>query len=362
MAQSIGLFLIALMDHWVAVTMSSRRAPLAPYNQVNSRYGNGLCVLFFLMSAIAVDATLQPYWEANSKPSDEKLVDAEHAKIVARKAVEQRRRRWVDAFIDLFTKVACVFGVTTGLVWVFVSDPGQVIMYYAYIVGYTGVLMFQFNRCFTTNARAHVMSVFVAAIIGFVVGCTIHAIPATSTFVYTNVLALAVASTSATVLTTVWVFIDPELQAHSPPSTNSEKGTNFLSSQDRIGIELPNVTLGGRLAAIASFGPTVKSSDGSPVANSITELLFQVKSGTVDSSSFETSWSDRVVRTAVNMWREGTIIITLSNRQLFERTEFDNSWSFGKYEDEKLSIIAGFLDDSELGLYQNSLHDKLAYL
>lgn len=146
MAQSFGLFLIALMDHWVNVAMSAHPVTLDPFEKDRSRYSQGLCVLFFLMSAIALDATLQPYWEANSKLSSEKLVDAEHARIVARQSQQQRRRRWVDALIDLMSKIACVFGVTTGLVCLLTKDAGQIIMYYGFVVGYLGVLIFQFNR------------------------------------------------------------------------------------------------------------------------------------------------------------------------------------------------------------------------
>jgi hypothetical protein len=143
MVQSFGLFLIALMDRWVGVAMSARHANMAPYNRERSRYGMGLCVLYFLMSAIAVDATLQPYWEANSKLSSEKLIDAEHAKAIARESIRQRRRRWVDASLNLFSKFACILGVTTCLLWILVKDPGQLIMYFAYVVGYTCVLGFQ---------------------------------------------------------------------------------------------------------------------------------------------------------------------------------------------------------------------------
>lgn len=146
MAQSFGLFLIALMDHWVNVAMSAHPVTLDLFNKERSRYSQGLCVLFFLMSAIALDATLQPYWEANSKLSSEKLVDAQHARIVARQSLQQRRRRWLDALLDLLGKISCVFAVTTGLICLLTKDAGQIILYYAFVVGYLGVLVFQFNR------------------------------------------------------------------------------------------------------------------------------------------------------------------------------------------------------------------------
>jgi hypothetical protein len=82
LAQPIGLFFIALMDHWVNVSMSARRSAAVNYNHKGSRYGMGLCVLYFLLSAIAVDVTLQPHWEENFKLSDEKLFDSQHVELV----------------------------------------------------------------------------------------------------------------------------------------------------------------------------------------------------------------------------------------------------------------------------------------
>jgi hypothetical protein len=71
------------MDHWVNVTMSARRAHAGKYELKGARYGMGLCVLYFLLSAIAVDVTLQPHWGKNSKLSDEKLYDSQQVKLVA---------------------------------------------------------------------------------------------------------------------------------------------------------------------------------------------------------------------------------------------------------------------------------------
>jgi hypothetical protein len=39
-----------------------------------------------------------------------------------------------------------ILGLTTFAVWLFVEDHGQIVMYYSYIIGYTGVLIFQVGR------------------------------------------------------------------------------------------------------------------------------------------------------------------------------------------------------------------------
>ncbi|QDS72759.1 hypothetical protein FKW77_004222 [Venturia effusa] len=367
MAQSFGLFLIALMDHWVNITMSAHAVTLDPFEKDRSRYSQGLCVLFFLMSAIALDATLQPYWAANAKLSNEKLVDAEHARIVARQSQQQRRRRWLDALIDLMSKIACVFGVTTGLVCLLTKDAGQVIIYHAFVVGYLGVLIFQFNRCFTTNARAHVMSVFVGAVVGFATGCILHAIPATSSFYYTDVLALVVASLTSTALTTIWVFVDPEFASPTIPAAATGRRGNGaeigvhpkVSFQLKIGSDAADHA-SGHIFSMAT-APSVRFSDATPAAQRIMQLLDAIPLK-ADYVSPISSWPNSVLETASSMWKDGAITVVLSTRQAFEEHNLEETWSFSEYRNGQLIVSVGFLDASELNLYQNQLHDKLAFL
>jgi hypothetical protein len=107
--------------------------------------------------------------------------------------------------------------------------------------------------------------------------------------------------------------------------------------------------------------PAVKFLDHSPVSQSITHLLDGVPAKP-DHISPVSAWPNRVLETASNMWRAGAITITLSTRQTFEQHDLGNTWSMGEYQNRKLNISAGILDDISLNLYQNHVHDKLAYL
>lgn len=73
------------MDHWVSIVMNARQPHTSLYSEERTRYVIGLCLLYFLMSAIAVDATLRNYWEGSFKLSNEKLIDFNHAQIVSQK-------------------------------------------------------------------------------------------------------------------------------------------------------------------------------------------------------------------------------------------------------------------------------------
>jgi hypothetical protein len=56
------------------------------------------------------------------------------------------------------------------------------------------------------HTRAHILSVFLAGILGFSIGCILHAFPMTASFVYIDVVALVLASVTAAVLTAVNVL------------------------------------------------------------------------------------------------------------------------------------------------------------
>jgi hypothetical protein len=205
------------------------------------------------------------------------------------------------------------------------------------------------------------MSVFVAAILGFVIGCILHVVPSTAPFVYTDVLALGIASLAATLLTTIWVWIDPDFEPLLAPSGSPETGARGLTSQDRIGVENNGILLERRSPSEAACGTQVKSSDGSPLALKFTELLaFGATKQSPNPS--EPLWSYRVLQIASKMWRDGSLVITLSNRQLFMEHGFENSWSFSEYHNGNLSVIAGFLDKSEIKVYKDRFYEKLAYL
>lgn len=134
---------MVLMDHWVSLIMSARPFRHVQDTDVRARYGTGLCLLYFLTSAIAVDMTLQKYWAKTSKLSEERLSDLQHAHAVQRKALQDRRQLWIQGSVDLATKLVFILGVSI-LTLMFVVEKGSdTTLFYAYNVGYTSALFAQ---------------------------------------------------------------------------------------------------------------------------------------------------------------------------------------------------------------------------
>jgi hypothetical protein len=48
--------------------------------------------------------------------------------------------------MELFTYLSVIFGVLTILLWAFVIDHRSIIIYFLYVLGYTGVCVFQVSQ------------------------------------------------------------------------------------------------------------------------------------------------------------------------------------------------------------------------
>lgn len=166
----------------------------------------------------------------------------------------QRKKRYRSALLELATLLSMVFGITTILMWAFVIDHKSVILYFTSISAYTGVLLFQvsrfwpstdrseyshlqFHRCFTRNPRAHVLTVFCACIVGFVVGCILRALPYTADFFYDFAIGHNTATFSAAIGTFLFTgyLKNPfrrSVQAQAVVIQSDQKNYGIIASKD----------------------------------------------------------------------------------------------------------------------------------
>lgn len=360
LGQNVLLFVVALMDHWVALATSSRQPIVTPYTEPRSRFAIGCCLLFFLMSTIAIDATLRNYWEKLFAVSKQKLSDAEHARIVRRSGRAQRRSLWIQGIVELFVKVLGVFGVTTCLLWLFVELPSKVILYYLYVAGYTGVLIMSFNRCFTNSVRAHVGSILTGAVLGLAVGLILRGLPVTAGFQYNEVLALVTASWTAAILTTIWVLVDPERDyVYATSSRDGRSSSTQVHKQKRIGAPKSALSSLNVSDVPKLLGSEIKATDTTVLTRTITKLLEQARE---QSSVGKTApWSDDLTSTAIQMWIGGQIVLKIASRETFAENGLHDSWSICQYDTRMLRIVAGFIQEVDMDTFLHQLPKSLAY-
>lgn len=141
--QNVGLFLIALMDRWVSITMSAQSQPIDLFINPRAKYGICFAILYFCASVMTLDGTLQKYWKELFELSDEKLHDSEHAKSIVKSWEDRRRMKYLAALFELLRRLTFIFGASTIFVWILVDDVNILILYYAYVIGYSAVMIFQ---------------------------------------------------------------------------------------------------------------------------------------------------------------------------------------------------------------------------
>lgn len=347
--QNLGLFLVALMDRWVNITMGARRPHPSIYTDSRARYGICFCILYFCFSVMLLDATLQNYWAFGFTLSTEKLADYDHARQVVTDWEGRRRKTIMKAVGELFGKIVFVFGGTTLLLWLLVESPETTILYYCYVLGYTCVIIFQFNRCFTTNVRVHVTIIFVSATIGFILGVLLHAFNRTAGWLYIDVLSQNVAAVLAAVGTFAWCWKDwsSPLGADALPSP-----TNDLSpiwEQRRLNVEYDDAPRSSYRRSRTITGATVKQHDGSFIAQKIAQLL-QASIEEPNRISQATSWSTQLIQRCNEMWEDQSIHLTVSTWEEFNQAGLAHAFSYSQQSDSLLHITVGFLGKSELKL------------
>lgn len=344
---SVGLFLVALMDRWVSIVMSAEYGQISIFIDDTARYGICFAILYFCASVMTLDGTLQKYWSGNYALSDEKLVDLNHAKSVEKGWESRRRKKYLSALFELVQRLAFWFGFSCILLWIFVKNAQVVIIFYSYCIAYTGVMLFQFNRCFTTDVSYHTASILSSACVGFVVGCTIHGAYRNNEPFFTDIIALNVASLLAAAMTTFFVWKDVHIQK---PNTNAPSANGVATCWTQPRLSDPSMSVSETAEVVPwKYLPGTKASVSSNtlICERIPELL-RLSVAQPNQHAQNAAWSEDVVKVALEMWKAGRIELNLSTRTAFIEMGFGSSMSFSRYDGQVLEISTGFLLEDEV--------------
>ncbi|KAK3938628.1 putative glycosyl transferase [Diplogelasinospora grovesii] len=343
--QNVGLFLISLIDRWVDTVTSAFSQPISVFTDSTARYAICFAVLYFCVSAMALDALLQKYWQNSNQLSKEKLGSLKDAKTVTRNWESSRRRRYLAALSQLGQGLIFTMGCSTIFVWLLVANGTLIMLYYAYLAGYSAVILTQFNRCFTTNVRCHVASTLSSATVGFLAGCVLHGLlPDDSSFLFfANVLALDIAAIMAAMLTSIWAWRDFTKIA----TEERVKVTSHCWIQPRLcgpdSLEETSQLQNPPATLITAKSPAF-------VAQRVPDLLRSGLKQQLLRHESAVSWWRPLLETALEMWLENRIHIMLTSRTNFLDGGLDNIISFSKLQDSTLQITVGLLGEEEMKL------------
>ncbi|KAK3395088.1 hypothetical protein B0H63DRAFT_533600 [Podospora didyma] len=342
--QNIGLFIICLMDRWVNITMAATFPSPSVFSHFTSRYAICLSILYFCGSVMTLDNTLRNYWTVSYELSDEKLSSCEEALLVAEKWERNRRRQYVSAFLKLGRHLMFIAGSATIFVWVLVDSALMQQLYYAYILGYSAVIIFQFNRCFTTNVRFHVASIFISAAVGFVTGCVLHAASENGALFFADVIALDAAAIIGAILTSIWAFNDFKVAKNT--ASNSNPDIPRVWKQFKLTARSASLTHSD--ARLESLQGNLLEGDATSFSQGISELL-QLSHDQPSEHAATAPWAVRVLQTTLSLWMDNRIRVSTMSRSEFLEAGLEDLVSFATYENEILHVTVGLLGEDELG-------------
>ncbi|KAF5000934.1 hypothetical protein FGRMN_1391 [Fusarium graminum] len=347
--QNLALFLIALMDRWIMMAMSARQPYPSIYTDSRSRYGIWLAIVYFCLSAMILDATLQKYWGHRYEVSHEKMSGLDDVDRIESQSEIRRRECILKAATDVFSKLMICFGCTTIFLWLLVESTETLIIYFMYVLGYSSAILFQFNRCFTTNVSAHVTVMMTSAAVSFVVGCLLHAIPATSGFLYTDVLSQNLAALLAAFGTSCFAWKD-ETKVRVIAVSSDNHDDQRIAIQRKISsdvLEDPK-TVTDIVRSIYT-SRRFRDDDGSSASIRIAELL-HLSSQELSHGCQAATWSNVLLRKAQDMWRTQQVVFLMSTSESFHDIGLDRASSFSYTTCGVLHIVLGHLGETECTL------------
>lgn len=198
-SSGILYFLTALMDRWLDLVYGANLVGLSGDLNSSFRLSVGFSLAYYLIGAVLLDYKAQHLHtlSAHSSPISIETV----AQIPVAKANDLRFRRqiyWKTLLLFLGVHVWAL-AVGTALVWIFNGSSSAAIMFLAYVGAYSGLLLYQYNKIF--SGPHTVKPLVIAIMLGFLLGNILKQVR--PKFHYNNVIALAVSTWTAAILT-IW--------------------------------------------------------------------------------------------------------------------------------------------------------------
>ncbi|EFX04881.1 glycosyl group 1 family protein [Grosmannia clavigera kw1407] len=164
-------FVIALLDKWIALMTRSHLVGLSAASSTLYRFGIGFGLCYYLFGAVALDIVSQPMWIAANEKSKQPITSLESLSEITKNDIKARHRLYWRSLVKFFFFHLWGTAIFSALIWAYDDDSGNCIMFLSYILAYSGLLWFQYNKifCGTNGANALICGFFVGLPVGLAV-------------------------------------------------------------------------------------------------------------------------------------------------------------------------------------------------
>ncbi|KAJ5710860.1 Glycosyl transferase family 1 [Penicillium malachiteum] len=247
-------FVLALLDKWIQLFCGDNLLGLIGAVTDSNRMAVGLSMAYYLIGVVLIDTKAQKVQDALGKQEPIGIKTEESIRVVEKGFVRFRRgvyRRMLSKFLLWHV---WSLAVATALLWSSTSTKDDIVIFFAHVIAYTGLLWYQYN---TIYAGPYALKPAISGICaGLPVGIALKV--CRPGFLYSSVIGLGVAAWTAALLS-LWnagmampsksvspLSLDRTFHALTAPWSdpkwsqqelqNSFDRIFHLSSHDRIGI------------------------------------------------------------------------------------------------------------------------------
>ncbi|KAJ5110966.1 hypothetical protein N7532_001501 [Penicillium argentinense] len=143
-------FVIALLDKWVQLLSGDHLIGLLTASTTDAnRMATGFALAYYLIGAVLIDTKAQELHEAIGGKAPTAITESKHIRPTQKGDVQFRRKvYWKTLFKFLLWHVWSL-AVSTALIWTFQSSIEAMIVFFAYVLAYTGLIWYQYTKIFT---------------------------------------------------------------------------------------------------------------------------------------------------------------------------------------------------------------------
>ncbi|KAJ6087185.1 hypothetical protein N7467_006099 [Penicillium canescens] len=297
-------FVIALLDKWIQLLSGDRI--LGPAGDVTdaNRMAVGFALAYYLIGAVLIDTKAQELHDALGSKTPTSVKSAKDIRIAQKKEVELRRKVYWRVLLRFLLWHVWSLALATALIWTFQSSLEGMVIFFSYILAYTGLIWYQYTKIFT---GPHALKPLITGIcVGLPVGIALRVCLPQN--LYSQIIGLGAATWTVAFLS-IW---NAKMGMPNKVDSPVELGRTFHAfttpwsdpewSQQELQTFFENYSL---LPSDSRFKLNPAVHPGVEIKSAMTSRREELRIEEAFPSSKE------IVNTAISSWEKGDIVIEL---------------------------------------------------
>ncbi|KAJ5357846.1 hypothetical protein N7541_005004 [Penicillium brevicompactum] len=192
-------FVIALLDKWIQLLSGDRILGLTGAVNDANRMAVGFALAYYLIGAVLIDTKAQELHDALGSKTPNTVKSAKDIRLALKKEVQLRRKVYWRVLLRFLLWHVWSLALATALIWTFQESVEGFIIFFSYVLAYTGLIWYQYTKIFT---GPHALKPLITGIcVGLPVGIALRV--CLPHFLYSQIIGLGIATWTVAFLS-IW--------------------------------------------------------------------------------------------------------------------------------------------------------------